>query len=133
MPSKVGADARNEASTRSRISATPMDMTTEKPQPQSNAEEHLVLFRHRFDRESGAYVSSEPVDYVRTRELLASLEAVNRESLATIGTNFVVEVVPLEEVTACDFRLLLECLRANDEMHRADAAIGAYVSERLAA
>lgn len=133
MPLKVGADARNETSTGSRISATPVDMTTKKPQPQSNAEEHLVLFRHRFDREFGAYVSSEPVDYVRTRELLASLDAVNRESLATIGTNFVVEVVPLEEVNVGDFRLLLDCLRAKGEMHRTDAAIGAYVSEQLAA
>lgn len=110
-----------------------MNMNTNKPQTQNNTAEPLVLFRHRFDRASGSYLSSEPVDYVRPHELLTSWDALHRESMATIGTNFVVEAVPLEEVKVSDFRLLLECLRAKDEMHRADAAIGAYVSERLAA
>ncbi len=108
-----------------------MDMNTNKQQ--TDTAEPLVLFRHRFDLPSGAYLSSEPIDYVYPHELLTSWDALHRESMATIGTNFVIEAVPLEEVSVSDFRLLLEYLRAKDEMHRADAAIGAYVSERLAA
>lgn len=110
-----------------------MDMNKDKPQPQTVTAEHMVLFRHRFDRESGAYFSSEPIDYVQTHELLTSWDALHRESMAIIGTNFLIEVVPLEEVTVSDFRLLLDCLRAKGELHRTDAVIGAYVAERLAA
>ncbi len=93
----------------------------------------MVIFRHKFDRQTGSYVSSEPLDFVQSRELLTSLDVLNRESMATLGTSFVIEAVTLEEVTVTDFRILLEYLDAINEQHRADAAIAAYVSERLAA
>jgi hypothetical protein len=124
---------RNETSTWSPILVTSTGMTNNKLQSQVDKDEHVVIFLHCFDRKTGIYVSSEPIDCVRPREILMTWDALNRMCMVTMGTNFITEMVPLEEVSESDFRLLLDCLHAKGEKHRSDAVIGDYVSQLLAA
>ena len=106
--------------------------TQKKTLPGDGPAEGFVAFRHTFDR-AGTYSHTEPLDYLEPRELVTGMDALTKESAAALGADFVLEVVPMGEVTDADLRTLLGRLRARGELHRSDRVVGAYLRERLAA
>ena len=91
-----------------------------------------MIFRHVFGTDE-SFSYSEPIDFVRPDELLAGLDYLTKESRQSFGANFVLETVTLAELSLSDFEALLRRLKAAGELHRLDAAIGAYLGEHLAA
>lgn len=90
-----------------------------------------MIFRHVFGAD-GSFSYSEPLDFVQLGELLPALGYLTKESRERLDS-FVLETVTLAELSLPDFEALLHRLKAQGELHRLDAAIGAYLSEHLAA